>query len=134
MTPPPLKALESWHAEPMAREGWVAHGITDQPLVHTHSLAEHFDYSDLEMRLSVDPSTRYQCLATVAEAVTAGQRLIAGTQNTTLFSCPIRLIERKECDRTVLRVVFPDPQGRFPEDPGCPAKWTSQLIQDSDPS
>jgi hypothetical protein len=114
----------------MARFGWVAHVITDSPLIHTHGLAERFGHPDREIRLAVDPTTRYHLLAPLVDTIKAGRRFAAGDEDQTIFSVPVRFVTREESGRRVLRAIFPDPQGRFPDDPGCPPAWAAQLIQD----
>lgn len=114
----------------MAQYGWVAHAITSLPLIHTHGLPEHFGHPDLEIRLAISPDKRYNFLAALVEAVKAGRRFAAGQEDTTVFSVPIRFIVREESGRSVLRVLFPDPDGHFPGDPGCPPAWETQVLQD----
>ena len=114
----------------IAQYGWVAHAITTLPLIHTHGLPEHFEHPDLEIRLAISHDKRYDLLAALVNAVKAGHHFTAGQEDTTVFSVPIRFIAREESGRSVLRALFPDPDGHFPEDPGCPPAWASQLIQD----
>lgn len=125
-----IAAIRQRNAELIARYGWVAHALTDVPLIHTHGLLEGYHHPDLEIRLAVSPEKRHEFLTVLVEAVKAGQRLQAGTEDTTLFSVPVRFISREETGRMVIRAIFPDPQGRFPDDPGCPPEWVAQLIQD----
>ena len=119
-------------AERLAHHGWVAHAITDAPLIHTHGLPEQFDHPDLEIRLAVPPKQRYALLAPLVDAVKTGRRFHAGDEDPTIFAVPVRFIACTESGRSVLRAIFPDPTGRFPDDPGCPAEWADQLRQDSD--
>ena len=125
-----LDAIRQREQDLIARIGWVAHALADRPLIHTHGLWERFHHLDLEIRLAVSPENRYALLAPVAEAVTNGQRFAAGDEDHTLFSVPIRFIARDESARQVLRVVFPDPQGYFPDNPHCPPVWAEQVLQD----
>ena len=125
-----IKSLVAHDAELIERVGWVAHAMTDRPLIHTHGLQERFDHPDLEIRLAVPPEKRYHLLAPIAEAVKAGRRFQVGGEDPTLFSVPIRFIAREESGRMVLRAIFPDPAGRFPDDPGCPPEWAEQVLQD----
>ncbi|PSR24712.1 MAG: hypothetical protein C7B43_18330 [Sulfobacillus benefaciens] len=125
-----LDAIRQREQDLIARIGWVAHALADRPLIHTHGLWERFHHLDLEIRLPVSPEKRYALLAPVADAVTNGQRFAAGDEDYTLFSVPIRFIARDESARQVLRVVFPDPQGYFPDNPHCPPVWAEQVLQD----
>ena len=109
----------------------MAHALTDAPLIHTHGLPEHFDHPDLEIRLAVPPRQRYALLVPLVEAIKAGRCFHDGDEDPKIFAVPVRFIARTESGRPVLRAIFPDPQGRFPDDPGCPAEWADQLRQDS---
>lgn len=126
-----LAQLSQRDAELIVKIGWVAHALVDQPLIHTHGLPERFDHPDLELRLDVPPRQRYELLAVLAEAVKAGRRFKPGDEDTTLFSVPVHFIAREESGRMVVRAIFPDPQGRFPDEPGCPSEWAAQLLQDA---
>ena len=126
-----LAVSQQRDAELIDRFGWVAHAILDIPLIHTHGLAEGFNHPDLEIRLDVNPQKRHELLTVLAEAVKMGRQFKPGDEDTTLFSVPVRFISREESGRMVVRAIFPDPQGRFPDDPSCPPEWAAQLIQDA---
>ena len=125
-----LARIQQRDAALIAQYGWVAHAITTLPLIHTHGLPENFWHPDLEIRLAVSSQTRYDLLAVLVNAVKSGRRFVAGQEDTTVFFVPIRFIAREESGRVVLRALFPDPDGHFPGDPGCPPEWADQLIQD----
>ena len=42
--------------------------------------------------------------------------------------CPLRLDEAEESGRKVLRVIIPDDENRFPEDPDCTYPYSYQLV------
>ena len=42
--------------------------------------------------------------------------------------CPVRLDSFQETGREVLRVIIPDSQNRFPEDPNCDYPYSFQLV------
>lgn len=115
------------NAHYLEQVGWVVHVITDAPTAHTHGLEENYGHPDFQVWLPVSPRQRYQLLAALATAVKAGQRFGAGEEDTTVFSVPVRFVERTESGRRVLRAVFPDAQGRFPGEPGCAPGFAEQL-------
>lgn len=119
-------------AEALARHGWVAHVLADRPLIHTHGLQAHFGHPDLEIRLAVPPAERFRLLAPLAEAVCAGRRFRPGDTDHTVFPVPVRFVWREESGRMVVRAIFPDPGGRFPDDFGCDPRWAAQVLQDAD--
>ena len=107
--------------------GWVAHVITDDPTAHTHGLQETYGHPDIEVWLSAPARKRYELLATVAEAVKQGHRYEAGKEYSHLFTVPVRFVQKWEGGRSVLRLVVPDPNGKFPGDPGCMPGYNEQL-------
>ena len=65
--------------------------------------------------------------------VQAGERFKAGDLVEGIFDrCPLRLDEAEECGRKVLRVIIPDDENRFPEDPECEYPYSYQLVSTDD--
>ncbi|MDA8345321.1 MAG: DUF4262 domain-containing protein [Thermaerobacter sp.] len=123
-----MRRMKIREAHMIEQIGWVVHAITDAPLAHTHGLQETYGHPDFEVRLPVAPRRRYDLLRTLAEAVQAGQTFHAGVESLTPFQCPVRFVERQEDDRTVLRAVFPDANGRWPGESGCQTGYNEQLL------
>lgn len=107
--------------------GWVAHVITDEPTAHTHGLEETYAHPDIQVWLPAPPRKQHELLATVAEAVKEGRRYEADKEYTDLFNLPVRFVQRWESGRSVLRLIIPDPDGKFPGDPGCMPGYDAQL-------
>jgi hypothetical protein len=84
-------------------------------------------HADLEIVLPARPETLARLIKPLANAVKAGRRLRAGEEVTDLFSVPVRFAAAKEGGRDVLRAIFPDPEGRWPEDPRCSPGYRDQL-------
>lgn len=118
----------------MERYGWVAHHIVDSPVptAHTHGLWERFGHPDLQVVLPARPETIQRLLAPVAQAVVGGSRFHAGEEATGVFNVPIRFVARTEGGRAVLRVLFPDPYGRWPDDPDVEPGYDLQLADIDD--
>jgi len=110
--------------------GWTGHIIADSPYAHTHGLPESCGHPDVEVRLACDPDERGRLLGIVAGAVTLGRRFADGQEARDLFSVPVRLVTRLESGREVLRVVFPDVNGRWPGEGGCAPGYDEQLLQE----
>ena len=67
---------------------------------------------------------------TLCERVRSGEKFHAGQYVAGIFEdCLIRLAEFEEDGRKVLRVLFPDEKGFFPECGECDAKYRIQLLE-----
>lgn len=44
-----------------------------------------------------------------------------------ILDCDVKVVEFEETGRTVLRVIVPDKNNRFPDEPGCEYPYTIQL-------
>lgn len=68
-------------------------------------------------------------LNTFGLKVKAGERFKNGDLIEGIYlDCPVRLSEFTENGRTVLRVVVPDKENRFPEDRDCGYPYSLQMI------
>ena len=95
---------------------------------HTHGMAK-YNHSDFQLVLSLPDNEIGRILNTLGLRVQAGERFHNGDLVEGIYlDCPVRLQEFEECDRTVLRVVIPDKQNRFPEDTNCEYPYTLQIF------
>jgi hypothetical protein len=129
-----LATIREHDRQAIERFGWVAHHIVDSPVptAHTHGLRERFDHPDLQVVLPASPETIQRLLAPVAQAVVNGRTFCAGEEATDVFNVPVRFVARTESGRGVLRVLFPDPNGRWPDDPGVEPGYDLQLADIED--
>lgn len=113
------------------QHGWAAHLIVDTypSSIHTHGLADRFHHPDFQVVLPVDRSLLYSLIAPMARAVVGGRIFRAGDEVPDLYLCPVRLVERIESGRQVLRILFVDPAGRWPDDPRVAPGWETQLSE-----
>lgn len=95
---------------------------------HTHGM-EKYGHVDFQMVLHVSQQEICYVLNTLGNRVRAGEKFSAGDLVYGIFEdCPIRLDAFQECDRTVLRVIIPDGQNRFPEDEHCKYPYSLQIF------
>ena len=115
----------------IARYGWAAHYIVGGivPSAHTHGLMERFEHPDLQVVLPAAPETLRRLLTPLALAVTKGRVFRAGQEAGGVFTLPVRFIERREGRRMVLRALFPDPKGRWPDDVDVEPGYGRQLAE-----
>ena len=95
---------------------------------HTHGMAK-YGHQDFQLVIHMPPQEMGYVLNTLGLRVQAGERYQSGDLVDGIFEdCSIRLDEVEECGRKVLRVIIPDSQNRFPEDPECDYPYSFQLI------
>lgn len=95
---------------------------------HTHGMAR-YNHLDFQMVLHVSPEEVGYILNAFGKRVQVGEKFKAGDLVDGIFlDCPVRLDLFRECDREVLRVIIPDGQNRFPEDPECTYPYSYQLL------
>jgi len=112
------------------RHGWSTHTIVASypHSIHTHGLREKFGHPDLQVVLHLSPEDLVRLVEPIAVAVSQGRWFRAGEEVADLFRVPVRFREYREGRRTVLRAIFPDDKGRWPEDPTAPQGWRDQLL------
>lgn len=110
--------------------GWTAHHIVGDtvPSAHTHGLSERFGHPDLQVVLPAAPETIQRLLAPLAQAVVNGRTFRAGEESFGVFNVPVRFVERQEGGRPVLRAIYPDPKGKWPDEHGVQPGYDLQLL------
>lgn len=82
----------------------------------------------MEFHLPVDPQTIYPILIVMVEQVKEGKLFETDKKDSrVLQGFDVIFKEFDEEDRTVLRLILPDPNGKFPGDEGCMAPYSLQL-------
>ena len=95
---------------------------------HTHGL-EKYHHPNFQMVLHLSDSDIGYILNTLGLRVQAGERFQSGDLVEGIFEdCPVRLDSFEESGREVLRVIIPDAENRFPEDPDCAYPYSYQLL------
>ena len=92
-----------------------------------------YGHQDFQLVLYLHPNQMGYVLNNLGLRVQAGERFKAGDLVEGIFDrCPLRLDEAEESGRKVLRVIIPDDQNRFPEDPECEYPYSYQLVPTDD--
>ncbi len=114
--------LEAWQNEQMAANGWFAHFVgpaEKSKLVnyHTHGVLESFGHPDFQIVYGISPPSAEGFFRDLIGRVKNGEKFEDGQVLSGLLKkLDILFVERKEQDRQVLRIVFPDPQGYVQRD------------------
>ena len=96
---------------------------------HTPGMAR-YHHPDFQMVLDYGPQEICRILNTFGFAVRNGSRFHSGQFVTGIYEdCAVKLLEYKECDRTLLRVIIPDRQNRFPDERDCELPYAMQLME-----
>lgn len=99
---------------------------------HTHGM-EKYGHMDFQLVLKTHPAEISRILSTFGLWVQSGRRFKAGDMVSGIFQdCDVRLDEFEETGRTVLRIIIPDDENRFPEDENCMEVYRLQLLETDD--
>ena len=86
---------------------------------HTHGMNK-YHHPDFQLVLHISDEDIGYILNSLGIRVQAGEQFHSGDLVEGIFEdCPVRLDSFQETGREVLRVIIPDSQNRFPEDPNC---------------
>ena len=120
----------------MKKMDWVIHfvigqygpgGMVDS---HTHGM-EKYNHFDFQLVLNYEKKEVGRLLNTMGIRVQDGERFKEGDMVKGLYmDCDVRLDLFWANGRSVLRLIIPDPDNIFPEDPRCknPYKYQTQKM------
>ena len=113
---------------------WIIHAVFDYGPKgtrnsHTHGM-EKYNHLDFQVVLNIpEPDISY-LLNTMGIRVQNGERFAPGDMVQGLFEdCDVRLDLFRETGRSVIRLVIPDGNNIFPEDPRCKAPYKYQTVR-----
>lgn len=99
---------------------------------HTHGM-EKYGHRDFQVVLALPDQEIGRILNEMGLRVQKGERFTPGTYVSGIYEdCDVRLDEFQETGRTVLRVVIPDQNCRFPEDERCKVPYRLQNMDTED--
>lgn len=99
---------------------------------HTHGLKEKYHHPEFQVVLHFETGLIGYTLNTLGERVRKGERFTDGQEITDLVSCRVKLKEVHEEGERYLRVIFPDPEFKMPDEKGCEYPYSMQLHKLSD--
>ena len=107
---------------------WIIHGVCDGQHVnfHTHGM-EKYGHMDFQIVLPYPHQELCRILNTLGFQVREGHAFKAGERIPGIYlDCDVKVLEFEETGRTVLRVIVPDKNNRFPDEAGCEYPYTLQ--------
>ncbi|MNS48792.1 hypothetical protein D3C71_1358880 [compost metagenome] len=118
--------------ENMRKHGWYVHYVPEDNYgaganVHTHGLPESFSHLDIQCTLPVRQDIIHTIFIELAERIKRGETFVVNQQyDDIIHHFCVEFIPAVENDRTVLRLVLPDKEGRLPSDPACDPYYKRQ--------
>jgi len=127
-----LGAVVEWEMNCMEKYKFYSHFVANDPEpyanFHTHGIDLSWKHPDFQIVVPMDPKIALDLFWSFVERIKEGERFGAGdVVQKIIKGHDVRLIEAVECGRKVLRIVLPDPQWRFPGDPGCDELYAGQI-------
>lgn len=112
---------------------WIIHGVVGGPygnvVYHTHGL-DKLDSLELELNLPLNQQQAMGFINIIGYAIANGRKLKNNDIIEDLFSCKVFIKEVEgiygEGEKN-LRIVFPDPNFKFPWEDGCEEPYKSQI-------
>lgn len=114
--------------------GWFAHYVLDHngdldgmANLHTHGIWENFGHRDLQVVLPIQPEVVHGVFANIVAQIQKGRFFQTDKpESKVLENFEVHFREFEEHGRKVLRLILPDPSGKFPWDEGCESPYSRQ--------
>lgn len=128
-----IRKYEKW-AEDMLKEfGYYIHFISGYGLYgnivnyHTHGLMENLNHKELQIVLPISEKVSYNIFHSIVKVIKSGKKLEDGEMlEEIIVNFPIKIVKTTDGNNEVFRIVFPDPNGLFPEDSECTFPYSIQ--------
>lgn len=135
-----LKLVQGQMADDIAKYGFHTHyvsavvgGNENNDLLkgfvnaHTHGFEQSVDHLNFQLVIALRAEMAHGFFWEFMNWIKAGRRFKDGdVVEKLLKGFPVRLAETTECGRPVLRIIFPDKNGKFPGDKGVDKKYGRQ--------
>lgn len=116
--------------------GWYVHYFFETPEgelnglanIHTHGLKENFNHPDLQIVLPLAPETAHPVLTSIVNQIKGGEKFVAKERySNVLQGMDVCFASYTENNRSVLRLMIPDPKGYLPDNQLCEDIYKRQL-------
>lgn len=99
---------------------------TEMANIHTHGLADNKNHMDFQIVLPITKELASSLIWEFVHNINLGKKYETGLIDGIIANYPVKLITATESGRLVLRIILPDPNGKFPEDEGCDPIYARQ--------
>ena len=113
-------------ASKLEKFGWIIHYVLNEGIsdFHTHGLEENFNHIDLQIYFPSAPKTAQGILNVVVDRIKAGEKFESGNEyEDLLIGYKVLFRCAKESDRTVLRLILPNVDGKYDSAPVYKAQF-----------
>jgi len=124
--------LANWEQENLKKNGFYIHAVpcsdNDKFMnFHTHGFDRTWDHPDFQMVFPIPPGAVRSIFWTIADRVKAGEKFKAGDLvEKVIKDLPVMFVTAHEGGRQLLRIIFPDKNGKFPNEKGCDRQFALQ--------
>ncbi|MFS0782202.1 DUF4262 domain-containing protein [Bacillus sp. 1P06AnD] len=111
------------------KQGWFyEYEELEKPFanISTRGLKENLNHDDIQIVLSIGEDMAQLILNTIIDNIKEGYKYREGLWNNVIEDQVIEFKKVRDQDRSILRLVFPDSNGLFPEDEKCEAPFNEQ--------
>ena len=128
-----IQMLREQDEEMLKKYGWIVHYVFpakegELANIHTHGVEENFNHKDFQIVLPLPQQLVHSLLVSVVERVKRGERFEPQKPYSNIIAnYNVYFVEKYEGDRLVLRMIFPDEQGKYPWDSGCEPYYCDQV-------
>jgi hypothetical protein len=116
--------------EMIKKFGWASHYVpltSTHANYHTHGLQENYGHIDFQCLLPINPQLINSIVAGLADRVKKGEVFVEDKHYDDVISnFSVFFKKFTECGRPVLRLILPDPKGKFPQDADCDPRYKIQ--------
>ena len=117
----PFSKFKSWENETKEKYGWYIHFVIGDDSCpnyinfHTHGLPEMFNHPDLQICFPISKESAHAIFNTIVEHIKTGKQFQTAVKYDKIIGGGFKLefINATECNRKVLRIVFPNRDGNY---------------------
>jgi hypothetical protein len=117
----PFDRLKEVHEKALREYGWFAHFVNgdrtcpNQTNYHTHGLVEKYHHPDLQICIPIQPSVAHSLFHAAVARIREGfvYEPNKSYDNVLAGGLSVKIIEVEEGNRSLLRIVLPDANGRY---------------------
>ena len=117
--------------EMINEHGFIIHYVFgyDFPLAncHTHGLLENYGHLELQIVLAVPKEAIHGILWNLVDKIKQGKKFKDGDLIEDIIeNLPLKAMEVRKPNESLLRILLPDPNGKFPDDKNCDPYYAKQ--------
>jgi hypothetical protein len=109
----------SWEFEMMEKYGWYVHFVQDDSSptgmnIHTHGVRETFKHPDFQIVIPLPQEIIQNILHGMIKQIKDGGSFdVDERYDSVINGFDVKFIWADECDRKLLRIIFPDKEGKL---------------------